>query len=167
MDDMAVTSKWSIDAEKLKADIKKHWEITDHGPISWFLGFEIKCNRNARMLSINQHAYTEAIVEKFRLTNAKPVRTPMDPGAHLSVDQCPSSPNQLSRMRGVPFNEAIGSVLWPAVVSRPDVAFAVRVLSQFIQNPGPVKGHPILTPNSVHLPLYVPPHCRSPLTKTG
>ena len=40
-------------------------------------------------------------------------------------------------MRGVPFNEAIGSVLWPAVVSRPDVAFAVGVLLQFIQNPGP------------------------------
>ena len=31
----------------------------------------------------------------------------------------------------------------------------------------PVKGHPILTPNSVHLPLYVPPHRRSPPTKTG
>ena len=30
-----------------------------------------------------------------------------------------------------------------------------------------VRGHPILTPNSVHLPLYVPPHCRSPPTKTG
>ena len=30
-----------------------------------------------------------------------------------------------------------------------------------------VKGHPILTPNSDHLPLYVPPHRRSPPTKTG
>ena len=40
-------------------------------------------------------------------------------------------------MRGVPFNEVIGSVLWPAVVSRSDVAFAVGVLLQFIQNPGP------------------------------
>ena len=33
--------------------------------------------------------------------------------------------------------------------------------------PDNVKGHPILTPNSVHLPLYVPPHRRSPPTKTG
>jgi hypothetical protein len=31
----------------------------------------------------------------------------------------------------------------------------------------PVKGHPILTPNSVHPPLYVPPHRHPPLTKTG
>ena len=92
-DNMAVTSKRSIDAEKLKADIKKHWEITDHGPISWFLGFEIKHDRNARTLSINQHAYIEAIVEKFRLTNAKPVSTLMDPGArtnaHPHQTNCP------------------------------------------------------------------------------
>lgn len=40
-------------------------------------------------------------------------------------------------MKGVPYSEAIGSVLWPMVVSRPDTAYAVRVLSQFIQNPGP------------------------------
>ena len=33
--------------------------------------------------------------------------------------------------------EVIGSVLWPVVVSRPDAAFAVSTLSQFIQNPGP------------------------------
>jgi hypothetical protein len=39
-------------------------------------------------------------------------------------------------MRGVPYSEAIGSVLWPVVVSRPDAAFAVGILSQFIQNPG-------------------------------
>jgi hypothetical protein len=38
-------------------------------------------------------------------------------------------------MRGVPYAEAIGSVLWPVVVSRPDTAYAIGVLSQFIQNP--------------------------------
>ena len=36
----------------------------------------------------------------------------------------------------MPYNEAIGSVLWPAVVSWPDIAYAIGVLSQFIQNPG-------------------------------
>jgi hypothetical protein len=134
-DDMAVTSKRAADAEKFKSDIKKYWEITDHGPINWFLGFEIKRDRNARTIAINQRAYIENIVEKFRLTGAKPVSTPMEPGTQYSVDQCPSSMNQMAKMRGVPYSEAIGSVLWPVVVSRPDAAFAVGVLSQFIQNP--------------------------------
>ena len=40
--DMAVTSKRKVDIEKFKKEIRKHWEITDNGPINWFLGFEIK-----------------------------------------------------------------------------------------------------------------------------
>jgi hypothetical protein len=39
-------------------------------------------------------------------------------------------------MKGIPYSRAIGSVLWPTVVSRPDTAFAVGILSQFMQNPG-------------------------------
>jgi hypothetical protein len=61
----------------------------------------------------------------------------MEPGAQFSKDQSPSTLNQTAKMHGVPYNEAIGSVLWPVVVSRPDAAYAVGVLSQFIQNPGP------------------------------
>jgi len=36
----------------------------------------------------------------------------------------------------MPYSEAIGSVLWLVVISRPDAVYAVRTLSQFIQNPG-------------------------------
>jgi hypothetical protein len=136
-DDMAVTSRCAMDAERLKSDIRKFWEITDNGPIKWFLGFEIRRDRSARTIAINQCAYIELMVEKFRLTNAKPVSTPMEPGTQFSVDQSPSSLNQIARMREVPYSEAIGSALWPVVVSRPDAAFAIGVLSQFIQNPGP------------------------------
>ena len=135
-DDMAVTSKRKADAERFKSEIKKHWEITDHGPIRWFLGFKIKRDRKSRTIAINQRAYIEKMVEKFSLTNAKRVSTPMDPNVQFSVDQCPSSTNQLARMKGIPYSQAIGSVLWPVVVSRPDAAYAIGILSQFIQNPG-------------------------------
>ena len=64
-DDMALTSKRAVDAERFKSEIKKFWEITDHGPIKWFLGFEIKRDRDTRTISINQAAYIESMVEKF------------------------------------------------------------------------------------------------------
>ena len=41
-------------------------------------------------------------------------------------------------MQGVPYSKAIGSILWLAVVSCPDVAYVVGILSQFIQNPGTI-----------------------------
>ena len=53
-DDMAVMSKQAVDAQKFKHNIKRHWEITDHGPIKWFLGFEIRRNRRMKTISINQ-----------------------------------------------------------------------------------------------------------------
>ena len=41
-------------------------------------------------------------------------------------------------MIGVPYSEAIGSVLWAMVVLRLDTVYAVGILLQFIQNPGPL-----------------------------
>ena len=78
------------------------------------------------------------MVEKYGLSNAKPISTPMEPNAQYSIEQSPSTPNQAARMKGVPYSEAIGSVLWPVVVSRPDAAYAVGILSQFMQNPGQI-----------------------------
>ena len=87
------------------------------------------------MISINQGTYIESMVEKFRLTSAKPVSTPMEPNAQLTTQQSPSTLNQTTRMQGVSYSEAIGSILWPAVIAHPDVAYVVGILSQFIQNP--------------------------------
>ena len=46
-DDMAVTSKRAKDITRFKADIQCYWEITDNGPIRWFLGFQISRDRTA------------------------------------------------------------------------------------------------------------------------
>ena len=110
-DDMALTSKHAEDAQCFKAKIKRFWDIMDHGPIKWFLGFEIKRDRDTRMLAINQQVYIEGMVERFGMAQAKPVSMPMEPGVQFSVDQCPLSTNQVARMRGVPYIQAIGSVL--------------------------------------------------------
>ena len=136
IDDMAVTTKHKADAEKLKSEIRKHWEITDHGPIKRFLGFKIQHDQKSRTISINQHAYIEKMVEHFGLTNSKQVSTPMEPNAQFSLNQCLSIPNQVARMHRISYSEAIGSALCAIVVSRPDRAYTIRVLAQFIQNPG-------------------------------
>ena len=99
---MAVTSKRAVNAKNFKSEIQKYWEITDHGPIGWFLGFKIKRDRKAKTLLINQRAYIESMVEKFRLTNTKRVHTPMDPNVQYSTQQSPSSISQVGRMKGIP-----------------------------------------------------------------
>ena len=100
-DDMAVTSKRKTDIEKFKMEVKKHWDITDNGPINWFLGFKIKWNRKNKTLAINQCVYIVSLTEKFRLTDAKPINTPMEPNVAYSNQQLLSTSNQVARMQGV------------------------------------------------------------------
>jgi hypothetical protein len=78
---------------------------------------------------MNQKAYLESMATRFHLVDAKPAYIPMEPGANYSADQSPAIPINM------PYQEACGSVLWPAVVTHPDVAFAVGVLARFSQNP--------------------------------
>jgi hypothetical protein len=64
-DDMALTSKQESDITKLKSEIRQHWEIMDGGEMRWYLGFAIKRDQVARTISINQHTYIEAMLNKF------------------------------------------------------------------------------------------------------
>ena len=37
--DMAITSKWLQEVEKLKNELCQHWKISDLGELTWYLGF--------------------------------------------------------------------------------------------------------------------------------
>ena len=39
-------------------------------------------------------------------------------------------------MSKISYREAIGSLMWAAVATQPDIAFAASLLSQFLENPG-------------------------------
>jgi len=83
---------------------------------------------------INQRAYIEAVLERFNLTNTKPVLIPMEPNLQLPSQEGTLMPKDAERIRAVPYAEAIGSVLWPAIISRPDVSYVVGALAHSIQN---------------------------------
>ena len=54
--DILITSKCHADIAKFKTEVSKHWDLTDLGKIHWYLGFEVKHDRSARTISINQQA---------------------------------------------------------------------------------------------------------------
>ena len=137
MNDMAVTLKWAEDITRFKANTQHYWEITDNRPIQWFLGFQILCDCTMQTILINQSVYIQAMVNKFRLTNSTPVATPMITGTTFLTADSPLTPTPVACMHRIPYMEVIGSVLWPVIVSWPDAASAVSILSQFMQNPGP------------------------------
>ena len=78
-DDMIVTSQWIVDVQEFKAQVQKHWEITDMGDIQWYLGFEIKWDRNARTASINQCAYIDSITSGCSIHSWDPLAIHSEP----------------------------------------------------------------------------------------
>ena len=90
----------------------------------------------ARTISLSQTAYINQILTCFSLTDAKTYPTPMVPAASYSKCDSPSSPSDAARMCKVPYREAIGSLMYAAVATCPDIAFAVSTLLQFLENPG-------------------------------
>jgi len=62
----------------------------------------------------------------------------MDPNTHLSSENSPLTDEEKAAMKMVPYREIIGALNWIAVGSRPDIAFVVGQLAQFLENPGRV-----------------------------
>lgn len=48
----------------------------------------------------------------------------------------PSNDEEFNKMKSFPYQEAVGSILYLAQCTRPDVSFSIAVVSQFNQNPG-------------------------------
>ena len=59
-------------------------------------------------------------------------------GTKLSVDDCPKSPSEIEDMSRVPYASVVGSLMYAMVYTRPYIAQEMRVLSQFMDNPGRV-----------------------------
>jgi hypothetical protein len=76
------------------------------------------------------------IPKHFNLTDAKAVPMPMEVGCVLSTEQSPSTLTELTAMQNVPYQWGIGSLMYVATSTQPDIAFAMATLSQFMRNPG-------------------------------
>ncbi len=136
VDDCIFTGSSSKLVAQYKNKINACYALTDLGPVHWLLGIKITHDRAARTLSLSQTAYIDSILACFALTDAKPYSSPMVPGLVYSKDHSPSTPEETVRMQKTPYREAISSLMYAAVATRPDIAFAVSALSQFLSNPG-------------------------------
>ena len=57
-------------------------------------------------------------------------------GIILTKKQCPSTPQEEEDMRHVPYALAVGSLMYAMLCTRPDICYAVEVVSRFQSNPG-------------------------------
>ena len=136
VDDCILTGSNKALIDEYKKKLHDQYSLTDLGPVDWLLGIKITRDREARTISLSQSGFIKTILARFALTDAKSFPTPMIPGAVYSKKDSPTTQQEIARMRPVPYREAIGSLMYASVATRPDITFAVSTLSQFLDNPG-------------------------------
>ncbi|KAL0283542.1 UNVERIFIED_CONTAM: Retrovirus-related Pol polyprotein from transposon TNT 1-94, partial [Sesamum angustifolium] len=70
------------------------------------------------------------------MTNSKSASVPLAAHFQLCKDQSPKTDSEKAKMEKIPYSNAIGSVMYLMVSTRPDIAYAVSCLSRFMSNPG-------------------------------
>ena len=119
----------------IQKELTTRFEISDLGPINWLLGVSITRDLTGKTISLGQQAYIEQIVSRFGLTEARVSNTPMEVGTDLSFDSPHVSASALTSVEKTTYREMIGCLMYTAVMTRPDIVFAVSNLSQYLDAP--------------------------------
>jgi len=136
VDDLTLACKHKPTMRRIKLELSKEYDMKDLGLIKYILGIEVIRDRDNRTLCLSQRKHTGDVLERFQMTDARPVTTPLAKSMPLTKEDCPQTPEELEYMRSVPYLSAVGSLMYLAVGTRPDIAFAVGALSRFNANPG-------------------------------
>ena len=127
VDDGAIACKNEKRIDDLINHLKRKLKITVK-ELNMFLGIEIKKMPNG-LLFANQKKFAEKIINKFKQVDAHPVALPIDPYERFDNFE------KDSRFNNRYYKEAIGSLIFLSMVTRPDISYSVGVLSRYAENP--------------------------------
>ncbi|KAE8667725.1 hypothetical protein F3Y22_tig00112383pilonHSYRG00494 [Hibiscus syriacus] len=127
VDDIIVIGGKNEDVEQVVKMLGEKFSLKDLGTLNFFLGIEVKCVDGALFLS--QKKYIMELLEKSRMIEATATHTPMVTSVKLSSNNAGSLLENAREYRSL-----VGSLLY-ACHTRPDIAYCVNKLAQFMHAP--------------------------------
>ncbi|KAI9180620.1 hypothetical protein LWI28_006665 [Acer negundo] len=125
VDDILITGNDPVSIAETKTILHSHFHLKDLGDLKYFLGIEFSASKNG--IFISQRKYALDIIKDAGLLGAAPVDTPMERGLKLSdKSDLLKEPGQYRRL--------VGRLIY-LTASRPDITYAVHVLSRFMHQP--------------------------------
>jgi hypothetical protein len=112
--------------EEFSRIMTQKFEMSMMGELKFFLGFQVKQLQEGTFNSKTK--YTQDILNKFGMKDAKPIKTPMGTNGHLDLDTEGKSVDQKV------YRSMIGSLLY-LCASRPDIMLSVCMCARFQADP--------------------------------
>ena len=126
VDDMIITGDDMQGIQDLKHFLSRQFEMKDLGPLNYFLGLEVSSSTDGYYL--NQAKYTSDMISRASITDSKIVDTPIEYNCRLN-----SHDGELL-FDATLYRQLVGSLIY-LTVTRPDISYAVHVVSQFMAAP--------------------------------
>ena len=136
VDDLIIGSDCPHLMKETKGKLNNRFDMKDLGKLRFCLGIEVLWNKNGSC-GLRQTSYVLETLEKFNMSDCKPVSTPMVSGLKLSKQMCANTDEEKFEMAKVPYRSAVGSLIYMVTGTRPDIAVAVGEVSKYLENPGP------------------------------
>ena len=130
VDDIFLFGTDHDEVSRVKDRLKAVFRTKDLGRARWALGMAI--HQNGKFIEIDQKKYLGDVLNRFETYHSKRKanpRTPLPAGLTLVKAR---DDEDTSEAAALPYRELIGSLMYLAVGSRPDIAFDVSMLSRFV-----------------------------------
>lgn len=126
VDDIVITGSDKTGIKKLKDFLASQFQTKDLGPLRYFLGIEV--SRSRKGICLSQRKYCLDILKDSGMIETKPCEAPMIPNMKLKADDGDllEDPEKYRRI--------VGKLNY-LTITRPDIAFPVSVVSQFMSSP--------------------------------
>jgi transposase InsO family protein len=133
VDDLLITGRDRTEIGALKAGLNNRFQMSDLGPVHFYLGMTVTRDRPNRTLRLGQYSYLTKVLRDFGMGECKAAATPMDVNGSKLVS---ASKDHIATPSNVKeYQRLIGSLMYAMLGSRPDIAFAVSMVSRFASNP--------------------------------
>jgi hypothetical protein len=126
VDDLIITRDSDADIFDLKKLLKQEFEMKDLGELRYFLGIEVIQSLKGIWLLQRQYALNK--LSKYGMMGCKPISIPLEQNVKLSVDEGDLVEDTTM------YRHIIRSLIY-MTITRPDLSYAVGVVSQFMQTP--------------------------------
>ena len=117
--------------QSIKTLLSQKFFMKDLGEASYVLGIKISKNRSKKMLGLSQSRYIDLVLKRFNMERSKRGYLPIGHGIQLSKKMFPKTPEERNRMSSIPYASTIGSIMYAMLCTRPDVAYALDIVSRF------------------------------------
>ncbi|CAH1441502.1 unnamed protein product [Lactuca virosa] len=122
--------------QEVKSWLWKCFAMKDLGEAAYILGIRILRNRSKTLIELSQSTYLDKVLKRFCMENSKKGELPIQSNTKLSNTQSLSTDDDIVEMSRVPYASTVGSIMYAMTCIRPDVAFALSMVSRYQGNPG-------------------------------